>query len=301
MDAGVTIMKTICRAGWFLFAAAIGFGYIDCVSAAETRPTQSYPAKFIRIIVPMAPGGFQDVAARLVGAHLSAALGQQVVIDNRAGAGGVVGSELAARAEPDGYTLITGSLGTHAVNQTLYPKLPFNIVRDFEPVARFAIAPGILAVHPSFPVHSVKELIALAKSKPKQINYASAGAGTSTHLAAALFEHLAQVEFVHVPYKGGGPSLIAVVSGEVPMTFGTAAAVSPYVKNGKLRAIAVTTSQRSAQLPDLPTIAEMGVTGVRDGELAGLVRSSGHASQHRREAQQRGNPRRASAGSGSGA
>lgn len=268
-------MKKISRAGWILLAAATGFGCIDCVSAAETRSAQSYPTKFIRVIVPMPPGGFQDLAARLVAAHLSTALGQQVVIDNRAGAGGVVGTEFAARAEPDGYTLITGSVGTHAVNQTLYPKLPFNIVRDFQAVARFAEAPGVLVVHPSFPVHSVKELIALAKSKPKQINYASAGAGTSTHLAAALFEHLAHVEFVHVPYKGGGPSLIAVVSGEVPMTFGTAAAVSPYLKGGKLRAIAVTGSQRSAQMPDIPTIAEMGLPGYGMENWLGLFAPAG--------------------------
>jgi tripartite-type tricarboxylate transporter receptor subunit TctC len=262
-------MKRVLKAGLILLAVAVGFGYIDS-AAAETPSIKPYPTKFVRLIVPMSPGGFQDLAARLVAGHLSAALGQQVIIDNRSGAGGVVGSELAARAEPDGYTLITGSLGTHAVNQTLYAKLPFNVLRDFQPIARLAGAPGVLAVNPSFPVHSVKELIALARSKPKQINYASAGAGTSTHLAAALFEHLARVEFVHVPYKGGGPSMIAVVSGEVPMTFGTAAAVSSYVKNGKLRAIAVTGAQRSAQMPDLPTIEESGLPGYAMDNWLGL-------------------------------
>lgn len=268
-------MKSMRTWGWLLLAAAAGCGIAGYAAAAETNPAKPYPTKFVRIIVPFAPGGFIDLTARLIAGPLSAALGHQVIVDNRAGAGGSVGAELAARAEPDGHTLIIGSVGTHAVNQALYPKLPYNVLRDFQPVTRLAEAPSILAVHPSFPVHSVKDLITLARSKPKQINYTSAGAGTSTHLAAALFEHLAHVELVHVPYKGGGPSIIAVVSGEVPLTFGTAAAVSPHIKSGKMRALAVTGGQRSAQMPNLPTIAEAGLPGYAMDNWLGLFAPAG--------------------------
>jgi tripartite-type tricarboxylate transporter receptor subunit TctC len=188
-------------------------------------------------------------------------MGQQVVVENRAGAGGIVGTEIVARAPPDGYTLTVGSAGTHGVNQSLYPKLPYNVLRDFQPIARLADAPSILAVHPSLPVRTVKELIALARARPGQINYASAGSGTSTHLAAVLFEHLARVKMVHVPFKGGGPAIVALLAGEVPVTFGTAASVSPQTKAGKLRALAVTAGKRSAVLHELPTIAESGLPG----------------------------------------
>ncbi len=253
-----------------LLAAATSCGVGGYAAAAET-----YPSKPVRIIVAFPPGGFVDLTARLVAGPLGAALGQQMVVENRAGAGGIVGTELVARAAPDGYTLTVGSAGTHAVNQSLYPKLPYNVLRDFQPVARLADAPSILAVHPSLPVHSVKELIALARSRPGQINYASAGAGTSTHLAAALFEHLARVRFVHVPYKGGGPAIIAVVAGEVPVTFGTAASVSPHTRSGRLRGLAVTGSRRSALLPDLPTIAESGLPGYAMLNWLGLFAPAG--------------------------
>ena len=253
-----------------LLAAATSCGVGGYAAAAET-----YPSKPVRIIVAFPPGGFVDLTARLVAGPLGAALGQQMVVENRAGAGGIVGTELVARAAPDGYTLTVGSAGTHAVNQSLYPKLPYNVLRDFQPVARLADAPSILAVHPSLPVHSVKELIALARSRPGQINYASAGAGTSTHLAAALFEHLARVRFVHVPYKGGGPAIIAVVAGEVPVTFGTAASVSPHTRSGRLRGLAVTGSRRSALLPDLPTIVESGLPGYAMLNWLGLFAPAG--------------------------
>jgi tripartite-type tricarboxylate transporter receptor subunit TctC len=239
---------------WMGLALAALYAASGPVWAAE-----SYPVKSIRMVVGFPPGGFVDFTARLVSGPLSVAVGQPIVVENRGGAAGIVGTEIVARATPDGYTLTVGSAGTHGVNQSLYAKLPYNVLRDFQPIARLADAPSILAVHPSLPAHSVKDLIALARAKPGQINYASAGSGTSTHLAAVLFEHLARVKMVHVPFKGGGPAIVALLAGEVPVTFGTAASVSPQTKAGKLRALAVTAGQRSAVLPDLPTIAESGL------------------------------------------
>ncbi len=245
-------MKHLARA----WAAAALLLTVHSVTAAET-----YPARTVRIIVPFAPGGFVDFTARLVAPPLAQAMGQQFVVDNRPGAGGIVGAEYAARATPDGYTLVIGSAGTHSVNQSLYPKLPYNVLRDFQAVARLTDAPSILAVHPSMPVKTVKDLIALARQHPGLINYASAGAGTSTHLAAVLFESLAHVKMTHIAFKGGGPAVVSVLSGETPVTFATAASVTPHISAKRLRAIAVTSGQRSAVLPDLPTIAEGGLKG----------------------------------------
>ena len=232
----------------------------SCISV-PCAAADTYPQKPVRIIAAFPPGGFVDLCARVLAGPLGTALGQQVIVDNRGGAGGIVGTELAARAAPDGHTLIVGSVGTHAVNQSLYRKLPYNVLRDFQPVTRLADGPSILAVHPSLPAQNVKELIALARAQPKQILYASAGSGTSTHLAAVLFESLARIQLVHVPYKGGGPAIIDVLAGQVPVTFGTSASVSPHTKSGRLRGLGVTGGRRSPTLPDLPTIAESGVPG----------------------------------------
>ena len=253
-----------------LLMTAVACGACGLVAAAET-----YPAKPVRVVVGFPPGGFVDFTARLVSTPLGAALGQQFIVENRGGAGGIVGTEIAARAAPDGYTLTVGSAGTHGVNQSLYRKLPYNVLRDFQPIARLADAPSILAVHPSLPVKSVKELVALARSQPGQVNYASAGSGTSTHLAAVLFEHIGQVKMVHVPFKGGGPAIIALLAGEVPVTFGTAASVSPHTKTGRLRGLAVTSGKRSSVLPDLPTIAEGGLAGYEMLNWLGLFAPTG--------------------------
>lgn len=238
-----------------LLGLGAALGSVGCFAA------DAYPSKPVRIVVGFTPGGFVDFTARLVAHSLGTVLGQQMVIDNRPGAGGSIGAEFTARSVPDGYTITIGSVGTHAVNQSLYPKLSYHVLRDFVPVARLANGPSIVAVHPSLPVRSVKELIQLARARPGQINYASAGAGTSTHLAAVLFEHLGGVKLVHVPFKGGGQSIVALLSGEIPLTFGTAASVSPHTKTGRLRGLAVTGSERSAVLPDLPTVAESGLPG----------------------------------------
>jgi tripartite-type tricarboxylate transporter receptor subunit TctC len=245
------------------------------LAAGPALPAESYPSKALRVVVGFPPGGFVDFTARLVAGPLGTALGQQVVVENRGGAGGIVGTEIAARAAPDGYTMTVGSAGTHAVNQSLYAKLPYNVLRDFQPIARLADAPSILAVHPSLPVRSVKELLALARARPGEINYASAGSGTSTHLAAVLFEHLGRVKMVHVPFKGGGPAIVALLAGEVPVTFGTAASVSPQVKAGKLRGLAQTAARRSAVLPDLPTVAESGLPGYEMLNWLGLFAPAG--------------------------
>jgi tripartite-type tricarboxylate transporter receptor subunit TctC len=252
-------------AAFVLLAAACNHAF-----AAE-----AWPAKPVRVIVPFPPGGYVDLGTRLVASPLAVALGQQVVVENRGGAGGVVGTELAARAAPDGYTLVVGSVGTHAVNQSLYAKLPYNVVRDFAAIARLSDSPNVLAVHPSLPVRSVRELIALARARPAQINYASAGSGTSTHLAAVLFENLARVQLVHVAYKGGGPAIIDVVAGQVPVTFGTAASVTPHTKSGRLRGLAVTGAERSTLLPELPTIAESGLKGYEMLNWLGMFAPAG--------------------------
>ena len=248
---------------------------LGAITSIHAVAAESYPAKPVRIVVGFSPGGYMDLTSRLVAAPLATALGQQVVVDNRTGAGGVVGAEMAARAAPDGYTLTVGSVGTHAINQTLYRNLPYNIVRDFQPIARLSDSTNILAVHPSLPARSTRELLALARAQPGQILYASAGAGTSTHIAAVLLEFLGKIKLVHIPYKGGGPALVDVVAGQVPVTFGTAASVSPHTKTGRLRGLAITSSQRSMLLPELPTIAESGLPGYEMLNWAGLFAPAG--------------------------
>ena len=220
-----------------------------------------YPARPIRFVIGFAPGGASDTMVRVIGARLSENVRQPVVIDNRPGAGGNIAAEIVARSQPDGYTLLLGNNGILAVNVSLYPKIGFDPVKDFAPVILIASQPNILAVHPAVAAKSVKELVALARSKPGQLNYASPGGGTTGHLAAELFKRMAGVDMVIVPFKGGGPSVASVLAGQTQFTFATALSVQPHIKAGRVRGLAVTTAQRSPNFPDLPTVSEAGVPG----------------------------------------
>jgi tripartite-type tricarboxylate transporter receptor subunit TctC len=221
---------------------------------------QDYPSKPIKLIVTYPPGGTVDAVARIVAPKLAAQLGQPVVIDNRGGAGGVIGGEVAAKSAPDGYTLMLDA-SNHAQNPALRSKMPFNTLRDFAPVSLLVKVPNVLLVHPDYPVRTVAELIARAKAKPGEVNYASSGNGSSPHLAAELFDSMAKTRMTHVAYKGGGPALTDVMAGQVPVFFASLGSSLQHVKSGKLRPVAVAGKTRSAVLPDVPTIAEAGLPG----------------------------------------
>ena len=248
-------LKRICKTLCTVVCVASAF------AAGHSPAQQAYPTKPIRMICPFPPGGTTDVVARLVAQKLTEAWGQQVVVDNRPGAGGIIGTEIVAKAAPDGYTVLLGSITTHAVNPALYKKLSFDPVKDFAPVSLVVSSPQLLAVHPSVAAKSVKELIALAKAKPGQLNYASAGTGTSPHLTFELFKSMAGIDVVHVPYKGTGPAITDLIGGQVQMMITGVVALMPHVKSGKLRGLGVTSAKRVAALPDLPTIVESGIPG----------------------------------------
>jgi len=239
------------------------------VRAAE--PTTPYPTRAVRFILGYPPGGASDAVARILVQPLPGRLGQQVVIDNRPGAGGNIAGEIAARSAPDGHTWFLGNNAILATNQALYSRMPFDSTRDFATVVLVGTQPSVLAVHPSLPVKSVRDLIALAKARPGQLNYASTGTGTAGHLVGELFKGLAQVSYVHIPYKGGGPAVIDLVSGQVQFMFATAASVMQHVRSGRLRALAVTSAKRSPSLPDLPTISEAGLPGFEAINWHGIV------------------------------
>jgi tripartite-type tricarboxylate transporter receptor subunit TctC len=230
---------------------------------------QQYPARPIRLIVPFPPGGGTDTMARVVAPKLSEFLGQQVVSENRGGAGANIGAEVAAKSAPDGYTLMLATI-TNAIGASLYTRLNYDLVRDFAPITQLATTPHILVVHPSVPVKTVKEFTALAKARPDALAYSSSGAGSAAHLAGELFSSLTGVKMVHVPYKGGGPSMVALVGGEVSVAFATMPSAIGYVRSGRLRGVAVTTDKRSPSTPELPTIAETGVKGYEAGSWYGL-------------------------------
>ena len=231
-----------------------------CLGIAGAN-AQGYPAKPIRIIVPFPPGGIADLFARVIGQKFGEAWGQPGVVENRPGAGGNIGAELVAKSPADGYTLVTGSIGTHAVNVSIFSKLAYDPIRDFAPVALIMEAEGLLVLHPSVPVKSVKELIALAKARPGQIAYASAGHGTASHLAGELFKSMAKVDMVHVPYKGNVPALTDLIAGQTSLLFATMPTALPHVQSGRLKALAVASTARSPAAPQLPTIAEAALPG----------------------------------------
>jgi len=265
------LRATLALAG-FCFAAVAGAQPTSTGPSTDLRTGsgQAYPNKAIRVVVAFAPGGIADFAARSVSQKLSESLGVPVVVENRAGANGIVGTEIAARSAPDGYTIVLIPSG-HAVNATLYRKLPFDSIKDFAPITLAGSSPLVLAVHPSLPAKNVKELVALARARPGQLTYVSAGVGASGHLGGALFESLTGTKMVHIPYKGMSIAITDLMSGQVSLTFGTSLSVIPHVPSGRLRALATTGAQRSPALPELPTVAEAGVPGYEASLWYGFV------------------------------
>jgi tripartite-type tricarboxylate transporter receptor subunit TctC len=235
---------------------------------------QQYPSKPIRFVSPFAPGGGNDVISRTVAAKLSENVKQQVIVDNRAGANGIVGTEIAARSAPDGYTIVLIPSG-HTVNASLYRKLPFDAIRDFTPITLVGSSPLVLVVHPSLPVKTVKELVYFVQARPGEIAFSSAGIGSSGHLAGALFDTLTGTKLLHVPYKGNSLALTDLIGGQVVLNFATSASVMAHVKAGRLRALATTGASRSPSLPDLPTIAESGVKDYETGLWYAFVGPAG--------------------------
>ena len=234
-----------------------------------------FPSRPVRVIVSSPAGGSPDILARMLAQKMSESVGQQIVVDNRAGAGGTIGAGLASKAAPDGYTLLVGHIGTFGVNSTLYPKLPYDPIRDFQPVTLFAKVPNMMVVNPSVPAKSVKELVALAQGKPGTLNYGSAGNGSAAHLLVEYFRLLTKTDIQHVPYRGTAPALTDLIAGQVSMTITGMPPLLPHVKTGKIRALGVSTAQRVAQLPDVPTIIEAGVPGYDVTQWFGLMAPAG--------------------------
>ena len=244
-------------------------------SFAAGSCAQAYPAKPIRLVVPFPPGGATDILARAAAQKLTDAWGQPVVVDNRPGAGGNIGSELVAKAAPDGYTLEMGTVGTHAINASLYAKMPYDHVKDFAPVILVASVPNVLEVNPGVPAKSVAELISYAKANPGKLNFASSGSGTSIHLSGELFKVMAGVDMTHVPYKGSSPALQDLLGGQVQVMFDNVPPSLPQIRAGKLRALAVTSATRSPALRDVPTIAESGLPGYEASSWFGVLAPAG--------------------------
>ena len=233
---------------------------VALVGAATLATAQAYPARPVRIIVPQSPGASTDFTARLVAQRLGEAFGQTVIVDNRPGGSGITGADLVAKATPDGYTLMVVA-SSFSINPGLRASLPYDPIRDFTPIAQLSKFPNMLAAHPSTPVKTLQDVIALAKAKPGQLNYASAGTGTGTHMSAELLKQMTGIDIVQIPYKGGGPAMIAAMGGQTQLIVGTTVGLLPHVRSGKLKAIALTSAKRSAAAPDIPTFAESGVPG----------------------------------------
>ena len=248
-----------------LLAAAMTAGTI------QPAPAQQYPAKPIRIVVPFPAGGNADIFARVFAQKLGDAWKQTLVVDNRAGAAGIIGTQFVAKSPADGYTLLFGTTGTHTTNPAVYAKLPYDPVKDFAPVSNFADSPFLLVVHPSIPVGSLKDLIALAKARPGQLDYASFGIGSSAHLAGEMLRAMAGINIMHVAYKGGPPALTDLIGGHVALMFNSLPAVLPQVKSGKLHALALAAARRNPTLPDMPTFAEAGLPNFEAGSWYGIL------------------------------
>ena len=257
--------------GGFVRRLAAAAGAMACLMAGGNAWSQAaYPSKPVRLIVPWPPGGGADVLMRLLTPKLSEQLGQQVVIDNRGGAAGNIGAEMAAKSPPDGYTIVFAYSGTHSINPHIYSKMPFK-ESDFAPIIWLSSVPQVVVVHPSLPVKTIKDLIALAKAKPGQLTFGSSGNGAINHLAGELFSHMTGTKLVHVPYKGGGPAAVALLSGEIALILGEPASLVGHIKAGKVRPIAVTTAQRALSFPELPTVAEAGVPGYEVTSWNGML------------------------------
>ena len=246
----------------------------NCVLAGVAFAQAPYPSKPIRVVNPFPPGGSIDVVARPVFDRLRLPLGQPLIMDFRPGGGTIIGASIVAKSPPDGYTLYAAA-GQHAIIQSVYRKLPFDVTRDFAPVVNLATGPYVLVIHPSVPAKSVKELLALAKAAPGKLNFSSAGSGSGFHMAGELLKLIAKIDIAHIPYSGGAPAAIAVLSGEVDMTFGSPAVLLSHMKSGRARAIAVSTLQRFAPLPDVPTMAEAGLPGFEAASWYGLFAPAG--------------------------
>ena len=247
-----------------------------CLAAAATAQAQApgYPVKPVKLVVPYPPGGPTDIVARVVAQKLSEQTGQQFIVDNRAGAGGNPGAELVAHSAPDGYTLVVATTA-HAINPSLFKNLGYRLLKDFAPVSQLTGGPLVIVAHPALPANNVAELIALAKAKPGELNFASSGNGQSTHLAAELFDSMAGVKMKHIPYKGSAPALTDVIAGQTQLMFDTMLSAMPHVKSGKLKALAVTSPKRSPVAPDLPTVAESGLPGYEAIAWNGLLAPAG--------------------------
>jgi tripartite-type tricarboxylate transporter receptor subunit TctC len=254
-------------------SAALAAGAL-LLLAQPAAAQQPYPAKPVRLVVPSAPGGGTDITARVMAPKLSEFLGQQVVVENRAGAGTMIGGEVVARAAPDGYTLLMG-ISTLAINPAMYKKVPYDALKDFAPITQAVSLPNILVVHPSLPVKTVKELVAFAKARPGQLQFASAGVGTNPHLAAELFLSMTGTKMLHVPYKGSGAGVIDVIAGHVPVMTPSILTGLPHTKAGRLRALGVTSAQRAGGAPEIPTIAEAGVPGYEAVQWFGILAPAG--------------------------
>lgn len=243
-------------------------------AVATGAAAQQYPSKPVRFVVPFAAGGPNDIQARLLGEKLGQRLGQQFIVDNRGGAGGNIGMEIVAKAPPDGHTLVIATVGTWAVNPHLY-KLPYDVIRDFAPIIQVSTSPAVLVVHPSMPAKNVKELVALAKSKPGQLNYGSSGVGGLGHISGALFCLMSGTKMVHIPYKSSAPSLTDLIAGQIEVLFNNAISTVPHIKSGKARALAVTSIKRTPALPDLPTIDEAGIKGYDNSSWSAIAAPAG--------------------------